>query len=269
MSADAPTGSYVLSNADEGERRRLQAIEAAYDTRTCARLADLGAVPGGRVLLLGAGGGSVARWAAEAVGPAGEVVATDLDTRFLDPLPRVHPQIRVLRVDAVGDELPGGFDVVHARLLLGHLPERERVLAKMAEALVPGGGMLVEDFDWGSYGPCLPNPEAVEAIAAVTKFLTAAGFDNTFGRRLPGLLRGLGLTGVDAEGIVLSLRGESFPLEPMFRQTFDRILPRMIGAGLMTEEGARALHDRFDDPEYDMLTQTLMSVWGRRAGTGR
>lgn len=264
MSPEARTGSYVLSNADEGERRRLQAIEAAYDTRTRARLAEIGAVPGARVLLLGAGGGSVARWAAEAVGPEGEVVATDLDTRFLDPLPQDFPQVRVRRLDVVRDELSDGFDVVHARLLLGHLPEREQVLAKMAASLVPGGGMLVEDFDWGSYGPCLPNPEAVEAITAVTRFLTAAGFDSGFGRRLPGLLRGLGLTRVDAEGLVLSLRGETFPLEPMFRQTFDRILPRMTEAGLMTAEGAKALHERFDDPAYDMLTQTLMSVWGHR-----
>ncbi|WP_433326864.1 class I SAM-dependent methyltransferase [Spirillospora sp. CA-294931] len=256
---------YVLSNADEGERRRLEAIERAYDPRTLDRLARLGVGRGARVLLLGAGGGSVARWAAEEVGPDGRVVATDLDPRFLEPLADKYPQLSVLRHDAVSETLPGGgYDVAHARLLLGHLPEREAVLAKMAGALAPGGALLVEDFDWGGYGPALPNEAGERAIAAVSVFLRRAGFDTAFGRRLPTLMRGLGLEDVDAEGLVLTLRGATFPLEPMYRQTFDRILPRLIDAGLMTAEDAEALHARFDDPEHDMVTQTLMSVWAHR-----
>ncbi|KAB2342452.1 class I SAM-dependent methyltransferase [Actinomadura rudentiformis] len=256
---------YVLSNADEGERRRLEAIEAAYDPRTTARLSRLGVVPGARVLLLGAGGGSVARWAAEEVGADGRVVATDVDPRFLEPLADKYPQLDVVRNDAVNEELPAGpYDVAHARLLLGHLPQREQVLRKMVEGLVPGGAVLVEDFDWGSYGPALPNEAAEKAIGAVSDFLRAVGFDTAFGRRLPTLMRSIGLRDVDAEGIVLSLRGATFPLEPMYRQTFDRLLPTLIEQGHMTAGEAEALHARFDDPEHDMLTQTLMSVWGHR-----
>ncbi|GAA2573776.1 methyltransferase domain-containing protein [Actinomadura fulvescens] len=260
-----PDQGYVLSNADEGERRRLEAIEAAYDPRTCDRLSRLGVVPGARVLLLGAGGGSVARWAAEEVGPSGRVVATDVDPRFLESLADKYPQLDVVRNDAVNEELPAGpYDVAHARLLLGHLPQREDVLRKMADALVPGGAVLVEDFDWGSYGPALPNEAAAEAIGVVSDFLRAVGFDTAFGRRLPTLMRRIGLAEVDAEGLVLTLRGATFPLEPMYRQTFDRLLPMLIDGGQMTAESARALHERFDDPEHDMVTQTLMSVWGRR-----
>ena len=60
---------YILSNADDGERQRLASIERAYDPRTTSRLASLGVAAGARVLLVGAGGGSVVQWAAEAVGP--------------------------------------------------------------------------------------------------------------------------------------------------------------------------------------------------------
>lgn len=254
----------MLANADDGERQRLAAIEAAYDPGSKKYLSRLGLRVGSRVLVAGAGGGSIVRWAAETVGVTGEVVAIDIDTRFVEPIAQLHPNVRVVRADITAEQLPGGFDIVHARLLLGHLPQREQVLGALAAALLPGGALLVEDFDWGSYGPAEPNPAAEKAIEAVTTFVRSAGFDTAFGRRLPGVMRAAGLEDVDAEGLVLTLRGATFPLEPMFRQTFNRLLPRLVESGLMTAEDAAALHRRFDDPGHDMCTQTLMSVWGRR-----
>lgn len=259
-----PAPGYVLSNADDGERRRLAAIEAAYDPGSKKHLSRLGLRDGSRVLIAGAGGGSIVAWAAETVGAAGEVAAIDIDTRFVEPIARRYPNVRLIRADITAGELPGGFDIAHARLLLGHLPKREQVLGALAAALRPGGGLLVEDFDWGSYGPAEPNPAAGKAIAAVTAYLHSAGFDTSFGRRLPGVMRAAGLEGVDAEGLVLTLRGATFPLEPMFRQTFDRLLPGLVDSGRLTTGDADALHRRFDDPSHDMCTQTLMSVWGRR-----
>ena len=48
--------------------------------------------PGWRCLEIGAGRGSMATWLAERVGPAGQVVATDIDTRYLErlDLPNLH-----------------------------------------------------------------------------------------------------------------------------------------------------------------------------------
>jgi ubiquinone/menaquinone biosynthesis C-methylase UbiE len=42
--------------------------------------------PGWRCLEVGAGRGSMAVWLAEQVGPTGHVVATDVDTRYLERL---------------------------------------------------------------------------------------------------------------------------------------------------------------------------------------
>ena len=51
----------------------------------------------------------------------GRVVATDLDTRFLDALHESN--LDVLRHDVRTDDLPEEtFDLIHARLLLEHLP---------------------------------------------------------------------------------------------------------------------------------------------------
>ena len=41
----------------------------------------------------------------------------------------------------------GTFDLVHARLVLVHVPDRAPALATMAAALRPGGWLLVEDAD--------------------------------------------------------------------------------------------------------------------------
>jgi trans-aconitate methyltransferase len=41
------------------------------------------------------------------------------------------------------------FDLVHARLVLVHVPDRARALATMVAALRPGGWLLVEDADTG------------------------------------------------------------------------------------------------------------------------
>ncbi|MBE1583535.1 class I SAM-dependent methyltransferase [Nonomuraea angiospora] len=44
---------------------------------------------------------------------------------------------------------PGTFDLVHARLVLVHVPDRARALATMVAALRPGGRLSVEDADTG------------------------------------------------------------------------------------------------------------------------
>jgi 2-polyprenyl-3-methyl-5-hydroxy-6-metoxy-1,4-benzoquinol methylase len=95
---------------------------------------------------VGAGGGSIAEWLAGQVGPDGRVLATDIDTRFLEQLSH-KKNVEVRRHDIVSDSLPErAFDLVHARLVLLHLPERDRVLGRMAAALKPGGWLLTEEF---------------------------------------------------------------------------------------------------------------------------
>ena len=46
-----------------------------------------------------------------------------------------HGTYEVRRHDIVADPVPGTFDLVHARLVLVHVPDRGRALATMAAAL--------------------------------------------------------------------------------------------------------------------------------------
>ena len=78
---------YFAADADSSdERRRHSLMEEAQDPLTRRYLGDRGLQAGWRCLEVGAGGGSIARWLAERVGPSGHVVATDLDVQFVAPV---------------------------------------------------------------------------------------------------------------------------------------------------------------------------------------
>src|SRR5580693_221896 len=147
MTADARR-AYAMDNASPAERDRLRLLERWADTFTTARLAALGVGPGQHCLEIGAGAGSVARWLALRTAPTGLVVATDLDPSLLEG--RDAPNLEVRRHDVTKDPLPAAtFDLVHARLVLEHLPDRLEVLRHLAATLKPGGWLLVEALESG------------------------------------------------------------------------------------------------------------------------
>lgn len=82
---------------------------------------------------------------ADRVGPDGHVLATDIDTSWIDG---VAPNVEVRRHDIAHDDPPSGvFDLIHARLVLIWIPGRDEALRRMAGTLRPGGRLLIEDFD--------------------------------------------------------------------------------------------------------------------------
>jgi predicted O-methyltransferase YrrM len=75
--------SYAFNNDDPDAIDRHNVLPIMFDEFTASRLAGVGNLTGRRCLELGAGGGSVAGWLARQVGPTGEVLATDINTRHL------------------------------------------------------------------------------------------------------------------------------------------------------------------------------------------
>ena len=142
--------AYVFDNAWQKKRRRLDAVEAGWDPVSIAHLQTIGVPEGWRCLEVGAGGGSIAAWLCDRVGTGGSVVATDLDPRFLTAIDAPNQEVRQL--DIVQDLIEAdSFDLVHARLLLEHLPQHQTALDRMFDALRPGGWLLVEDFDHATF----------------------------------------------------------------------------------------------------------------------
>src|SRR5207249_5000144 len=139
--------AYLLEHDWEQEPRRLQLLEEHADSTSVRRLEATGIDTGWSCLEIGAGRGSIARWLGERVGPSGHVVALDLDTSLLTDLD--EPNIDVIEGDLLEIGLAeGSFDLVHARLVLMHIPERWRALERIASLLRPGGHLVLEELDW-------------------------------------------------------------------------------------------------------------------------
>jgi SAM-dependent methyltransferase len=161
-------GADLVSNGCRQTRERLALLEDALDPGTTRHLIDLGFAQGWHYLELGAGGGSIAAWLCGRVGPTGRVVATDVDTRFLEAID--CPRLEVWRHDLTADDLPErAFDLVHTRALLWHLPEPERALDQIVGALRPGGWVLIEEPDLACETMVAQSGAAVDLVDRVSE----------------------------------------------------------------------------------------------------
>jgi SAM-dependent methyltransferase len=253
---------YLFDNASRTERRRLEAIERSWDDGTVRVLERLGVRAGWRCLEVGAGAGSIARWLADRVRPHGSVLATDIDTRLLAQLHR--PGLEVLRHDVVADELPTSeFDLVHARMVLQHLPERERALERMAAALRPGGWLLVEDSDWSTLLVSVPDSRDLAVLKhALRRVMSEAGFDPRCGLAHHVRLRALGLCDVGAEGRVRVVAGPG-PVTDWYRLWVAGLQERLLASGLVNGREIEQAVAKLEDPSRTWMSQTLVATWGR------
>lgn len=263
--------SYLYDQRWEHERARLAGLAAQFDATTIRHLDALGVAPGWHCLEVGAGAGSIARWLAAAVGRSGRVVATDLDPRFLADLPE---PAEVLRHNVVEDALPAGeFDLIHARAVLEHIPERAAVVGRLIAALRPGGLLVVEDVVIG--GPLRPAAERVVApsaqsilfgqtLDAFAAAFRAVGADPEFGLALPAVLEAAGLHGVDAELTARRVRGGS-PEAAFYDLSLREIGGRLVAAGLLSEAEVVEALALTAAPASRWLSLGLVTAWGRRA----
>ena len=254
------TAGYVYDQGWHDERARLAGIEALWDDGT-RELLSAAARPGARVLEAGAGGGSVVAWLAEQVGPTGRVTALDLDTRFVEPLR--SDVVEVQQADLVADELPvEAFDLVHARLLLEHLAQRDDVLDKLVASLRPGGVLVVEDYDWTAFGFESADEHEERAVEGILQLMTLAGFDRAYGRRLVGAFDDRDLEDVRGEGRSLVI-DSAHPGFAFFRLSFEQAAPLAVDAGLMTADDAAVVGARLAEGGRRLVTPTLVAATGR------
>ncbi|MGW0710925.1 methyltransferase [Streptomyces sp. NPDC002643] len=258
---------YLLPNESPETQARFTGFEATYDEWSRARLTDVGVTEGWKCLEVGGGSGSIARWLAQRVGTGGQVVVTDLDTRFLKGVESHNLHVR--RHDVVRDELEtDAFDLVHARLVLMHLREREQVIARLVRALRPGGWLVLEDYDM-EYTAVLDSatPDAFTLIDKVlragTEALRKGGFDPDWGRRQYAAFRRAGLVDVAAAGHVGACGADS-PGTEVFRASYRLLRDRMIDTGVITGEDLDAWFAATADPSYAVFSPLLITTRGMR-----
>jgi len=261
MSPSAPTKpAYAFDAAWAEERRRLAGIEALWDPGTFNLLEALGPRPDWRCLEVGPGGGTVA---ARLAGRTAHVLAGDLDPRFCEPLATETLEVR--RFDVTTDPLPeGAYDLVHTRLVLGHLPERFDVVGRLADALRPGGWLVVEDYDFTPFG--FLRGDAVDAATSegVLGYLASQGFDPAYGRQVTEDLAAHGLEDVRGEGRQAVLDA-SHPGWAFFALSVEHVAPRAVDAGLMSPEVAEIAARRMREPGRRIVSPSMIAAVGRRA----
>jgi SAM-dependent methyltransferase len=264
--APAAASTYLFDNATETELERLVAIERTWDPGTFQQLDAIGVGPGWRCLEAGAVAGSVARWLAGRAGPGGRVLAVDLDARFLRAA--APPNLDVAELDLTAWRPPAAaFDLIHARMLVQHLPDPDAVVARLAAALAPGGWLVLEDSHWSSLLVTVPASPALRRLErALRQVMAAGGFDPDCGLRHLDRLRGLGLRGCAADGRVAVMSGAS-PGAIWYRLWLRRLHGRLLATGIVTAADLDLAARMLADPDTHWLSQVLIATRGQAAPT--
>jgi len=253
---------YALDNSWNRGRRRLSLLEEYLDPMTKRRITTLGIRPGLRCLEVGAGGGSVATWLCEQVGPTGRVVATDINIQLLKDINLTN--LEAITHDIEVDKLPGGsFDFVHTRWLLHHLPKPELAIRRMIDALRPGGWLLLEDVDFFPVHTSDSQVYRDFMIALSGDIVRASGRDCFWARALPSLVAGLGLERVAGEGDCAVVQGGS-PVAEFFLLSAEQMSERIIESGELSAERLDEALGLLKSPNFWAFGPGGVAVWGQR-----
>jgi SAM-dependent methyltransferase len=239
-------------------------MDDVYDEVTFGRLLGVGIRRGWRCWAVHAGGPSVPAWMAEQVGTSGDVLVTgpDIDWATGDRLPGCRP----LAHDVATEDAPeGDFDLVHARLVLAQLSDRDATLERMVRALRPGGVLVVEELDHLlAAQSCADRGEdgrrANRIREDVLDLLAVHGADLSCGRKLPRLLRERGLLDIAADGFIAVAGPAARAVEVAQVQNLAAALADR--GDVATDEVHRHLA-AVADGRIDVTASPLIGAWGR------
>lgn len=262
----APT-EYAFDNRAAEAVAQLRTLESILDPVSARRLAYPVLRPAARCWEVGAGGGSIARLMARAVGPDGHVTATDIETTHLVDGPNLTVQRHDVRTESPPE---GPFDVIHARLLLLHLPERRRILAELAQALAPGGWLIVEEFDATAGLRVLTAPSDsagklfTQVVDALIDVLRDRGADLAWAQNAHTEMALVGLTDVDTVTHAESWTGGSVGAS-LHEINSRQLEPKLLAAGVSADD-LTAFRQLARDARFSALSYQFVSTRGRRQG---
>ncbi|MET9608242.1 methyltransferase [Streptomyces sp. NPDC006512] len=254
-----PGPAYAFDNSNEHAAGQHDSLARLLDPLTCRRLAATGIRSGWRCLEVGAGGGSVALWLAAHVAPGGSVLATDIAPHHIPDTPGLTVQTH----DITTDPLPEStHDLVHARFVLSHLPDRRAVLGRLLRTLKPGGVLQIDELDT-THWPVVtaydePHAQAYTAYRdTLVAVLRQAGADPTWGPGVAPALVDAGFTGIDAH-CHTEVWDRTSPGAALMLSNSHHLEPALLGAGLDrdTLHTARAAmrHDAFRAVSFTVHT---------------
>jgi SAM-dependent methyltransferase len=262
--------NYLLANQpSELERLRLQS--RVWEPAGRQLLSKISGGSGGRALDVGCGALGWLRILSEWVGPTGRIVGTDIDESLLNAARSFLEEEEIGNVELGIDDLfetklePQSFDLVHARYLIAPLGRGREQVASHRRLVRPGGSLVLEEWDLGSWHVNPAAPAAERLIRMISEIFAALGGEA--GRELPKLLRDIGIEEPEIDAHVIALR----PGHPYLR------LPLQFSVALesqllekLSEDELASLRSEAEselaEPGRWGTTFTLIQSWGRLEG---
>lgn len=258
---------YLLAN-QPSELERLQLQSRVWEPAGRRLLSSLEGGSGARVLDVGCGALGWLRLLSEWVGPSGRVVGGDVDEKLLGAARSFLEAEGITNVELVVDDLfasdleKQSFDLVHARFViapLGRGPEQVRAHRRL---LKPGGWLVLEEWDLGSWHFNPPAPAAERLIGLIGEIFEELGGEA--GRVLPGLLGEAGIEdgAIDAHLVALEPGHPYLALPLQFSVALEsRLLEKL------SEDALAALREEAEaelaEPGTWGTTFTLIQSWGK------
>jgi SAM-dependent methyltransferase len=276
MTTRTEAGSTYVLGTTQQEYERVRRQAEVWERATERVLDRVDPAPGSRCLDAGCGPGVTMRQLAQRVGPRGRVVGIDVDAAqgsasVLRLHGEGHRQCEFLAHDLRRDcDVPGApYDLVYARLVLFHLPERVAVLGRLWDAVAPGGHLVVQDYDLAGVGSVPRQPLDDELAGFILRGFTAAGCEVRAGALLPRLFQEAGLGLPDATDVAGRL-DRLVDAAPMLEGVVRSLQPAAIDRGLASESDVHLLLARLHDavaadPDRPLLWPLLLGAWKRKS----
>jgi ubiquinone/menaquinone biosynthesis C-methylase UbiE len=259
---------YVFQRVeDQSELERLRMIERVFDPASRRRLLATGLQAGWRCLEVGPGAGSIMIWMGDMVGATGQVVAVDLDPKFLGELGQSNMEI--VRADIRTAPLAEqSFDLVHARYVLIHISDYEIALNRMLDCLKPGGWLVLEEPDFSASRGITGSSEQLKAVQkvndAIKVMFERLGMDYSLGQKMPVLLQARRLQSLTVENDAPHSVGGSRMATIMNMSTI-QLREKYLATGVVEQSDLEQYCRFAEDPNSWAIYYATITVSGQKS----
>jgi SAM-dependent methyltransferase len=264
----SPSGYLLAGQASELERLQLQArVWEPVGRSLLQRIPAAGS--SGRALDVGCGAMGWLRILSEWAGEKGAVVGTDVDDRMLAAASDLIKAEKLANVSVAKDDLfasklqARSFDLVHARFQICPLGRDSEQVSAFLKLVKPGGWLVLEDPDSGSWHASPRSPDIELLISLIKKAFLLNGGDFDAGRNLPSLMRDVGLQPkVSASLIALEPAHPYLRLPIQFANALRPRLESLISPADLDKLLLR-VEDQLKRPDVWGTTFTLIQTYAR------
>lgn len=258
---------YVFTDTHHSkELERLRAIEQVFDPVSRKRIQATGITTNWRCLEVGAGAGSITQWMAAVVGQGGKVAAVDVDTRFVANIKLSN--VEVIEADIRHFPLKNGFDLVHTRYVLIHLPDFQVALSRMIDLLKPGGWLVIEEPDFSAARAISGKETACQSVnrvnRAISQMFANRGMDYALGVKLPAICQELGLQQLSVKNDTPLSKGGS-GVAMVMKMSTEQLAEKYIATGEATHQDIEQYCQFAEDPHTWAIYYSTVGVTAKKA----